>query len=370
MDFSYSQDQQALIGLAEQILTEKATHESIRAIERGGGIRFDAELWKALGEAGLVGVAVPEEFGGVGMGFLELGAILEKVGKTVAPVPYLETTVLAGMPIAEFGTAAQKQALLPGIASGELIGTAAILEELREPEDPALTARAEGAGHVLDGTKIAVRAAQIAGKLLVPARTDKGVTVFLVDRDAEGVSLTELTTTSGQPEADVHFNGVRVSADDILGDLDGGAAIVERIVLLGNAALSAFAAGICDEALAMTAEYTKTRKQFDQPIAMFQAVGHRVADAYIDAEAVRLAARQAAWCIGAGRPSAEAVAVAKYYASAAGDRIVHAAQHLHGGVGVDRDYPLHRFFLASRHLQLTFGGETRHLQDLGRLIAG
>lgn len=370
MDFSYNEDQQALIGLAEQILTEKATHESIRAIERGGGIRFDADLWKALGEAGLIGVAVPEAYGGAGMSFVELAAILEKLGKAVAPVPFLETTVLAALPIAEFGSDAQKQALLPEIATGGLIATAALLEEQREAADPGLTARADGADFVLDGTKIAVRAAQIAGKLLVPARTSGGVTVFLVDRDAAGVSLVELTTTTGQPEADVRFEGVRVSAGDVLGAVDGGAAIVERIVLLGNAALSAYAAGVCDEALAMTAEYTKTRKQFDQPIAMFQAVGHRVADAYIDAEAIRLAARQAAWRIGAGQPAAEAVAVAKYYASAAGDRVVHAAQHLHGGVGVDRDYPLHRFFLASRELQLTLGGEVRQLQDLGRLIAG
>ncbi|MEO2169308.1 MAG: acyl-CoA dehydrogenase family protein, partial [bacterium] len=142
-----------------------------------------------------------------------------------------------------------------------------------------------------------------------------------------------------------------------------------ELMLLGNAALCAYAVGICEEALAMTAEYTKTRKQFDQPIAMFQAVGHRMADAYIDTEALRLTARQAAWRIGAGLPSEAAVAIAKYYASVGGDRIVHAAQHLHGGVGVDRDYPLHRFFLAARHLQLSLGGETRQLQNLGRLLA-
>lgn len=369
MDFSFNDDQQALIGLADQILTEKATHESLRAIERAGTIRFDAELWRALGEAGLIGVAVPEAFGGSGMGFLEVAAIVEKIGKTVAPVPYLETMVFGVLPIAAHGTAEQKQALLPKLATGELIATAALLEELREPTEPGLVARADGSDFVLDGIKICVRAGQIADKLLVPAKTAGGVTVFLVDRAAEGIAVQELETTTRQPEADLTFSGVRVAASGVLGTVDGGVAIVEELVLLGNAALCAYAVGICEEALAMTAEYTKTRKQFDQPIAMFQAVGHRVADAYIDTEAVRLTARQAAWRIGAGLPSEEAVAIAKYYASAGGDRIVHAAQHLHGGVGVDRDYPLHRFFLAARHLQMTFGGETRQLQNLGRLLA-
>jgi alkylation response protein AidB-like acyl-CoA dehydrogenase len=369
MDFSFNDDQQALIGLADQILTEKATHESLRAIERAGTIRFDADLWSALGEAGLIGVAVPEEFGGSGMGFLEVAAIVEKVGKTVAPVPYLETTVFGVLPIVAHGTTKQKQALLPKLGTGELIVTAALLENLREPAEPGLVARADGDEFVLDGSKIAVRAGQLADKLLVPAKTDGGVTVFLVDRLAAGVVVQELETTTRQPEADLVFSGVRVSAGDVLGTVDGGAAIVSELVLLGNAALCAYAVGICEEALAMTAEYTKTRKQFDQPIAMFQAVGHRMADAYIDTEAVRLTARQAAWRIGAGLPSEAAVAIAKYYASAGGDRIVHAAQHLHGGVGVDRDYPLHRFFLAARHLQLSLGGETRQLQNLGRLLA-
>jgi alkylation response protein AidB-like acyl-CoA dehydrogenase len=148
-----------------------------------------------------------------------------------------------------------------------------------------------------------------------------------------------------------------------------GAEVVAWIELRATAALCALAVGVCSEALRLTAEYTKTRKQFDQPIATFQAVGQRAADAFIDTEAVRLTALQAAWRIDAGLPAEAAVAAAKYWASVGGSRVVRAAQHLHGGVGVDREYPLHRFYLYARQLELTLGGATQQLRRLGRQIA-
>jgi alkylation response protein AidB-like acyl-CoA dehydrogenase len=126
---------------------------------------------------------------------------------------------------------------------------------------------------------------------------------------------------------------------------------------------------VCEEALRLTAEYTKTREQFGVPLASFQAVGHRVADAYVDTEAIRLTAWQAAWRIAAGLPAAAAVAVAKFWAAEAGQRVVHAAQHLHGGIGVDRDYPLHRYFLYAKQIELTLGGATHQLRALGRMLA-
>jgi alkylation response protein AidB-like acyl-CoA dehydrogenase len=136
-----------------------------------------------------------------------------------------------------------------------------------------------------------------------------------------------------------------------------------------TAALCATAAGVCETALRMTAEYTKTREQFDRPIATFQAVGQRAAEAYIDTEAVRLTAWQAAWRLDAGLPATAEVSVAKFWAADGGQRVVHAAQHLHGGIGVDRDYPLHRYFLWAKHLELTLGGATSQLLRLGSLLA-
>jgi alkylation response protein AidB-like acyl-CoA dehydrogenase len=207
--------------------------------------------------------------------------------------------------------------------------------------------------------------------VLVPAATgDAGVRVFLVDPRAEGVSVEPLATTSGQPEASLGLDGVVAGPGDVLGAPGSGAAIVAWISERATAALASLTLGVCEEALRMTAEYAKTRKQFDQPIAMFQAVGQRAADAYIDTEGIRLTALQAAWRIAAGLPAAPQVAVAKLWAAEAGHRVVHTAQHLHGGIGVDRDYPLHRYFLYAKQSELTLGGATQQLRRLGRLLAG
>jgi alkylation response protein AidB-like acyl-CoA dehydrogenase len=176
-------------------------------------------------------------------------------------------------------------------------------------------------------------------------------------------------TTSGIPEARLELTGAMIDEGDVLGQVDGGGAIVEWIVERATAATCAVMSGVCREALRLTAEYTKTREQFDRPIATFQAVSHRAADAYVDAEAIRLTALQAAWRLSAGLPAAEAVAVAKFWAAEGGQRVVHAAQHLHGGIGVDRDYPLHRYFLWAKHLELTLGGATSQLLRLGAMLA-
>jgi alkylation response protein AidB-like acyl-CoA dehydrogenase len=364
MDFSFSDEQQSISDLAHQILTDKCTQERLREIEAGDGPRFDRELWDEIARAGLVGVAIPEEFGGGGLGFFELALIVEQVGRTTAPIPFIETAVLGALPVARFGTAEQKRELLPRVAAGALVLSAALVE------DEPTTAVADGDGGRLSGTKLFVPAGQIADRVLVPAATgDDAAGVFLVDPRADGVTVAEMVTTSGQPEATLGLRDVRVGADDVLGDGENGAAIADWTSLRGNAALSSLALGVCEEALSLTAEHTRTREQFDQPIAMFQAVGHRAADAYIDTEAIRLTSWQASWRLGAGMPSETEVAVAKYWAAEGGQRVVHAAQHLHGGVGVDRDYPLHRHFLYAKQLELTLGGATQQLLTIGEFLA-
>jgi alkylation response protein AidB-like acyl-CoA dehydrogenase len=297
--------------------------------------------------------------------------VLEQVGRTVAPVPVLPSIVLGALPVAEFGTAAQQQALLPGAAGGETILTAALVEEGTDPTRPTTTARPDGDGWRVDGVKTCVPAGLIADRVLVPARAgDNGsIVVLIVDPATTGVTRERQDTTNGIPEARLALEGVQVSNGEVLGDPSSGAAIVEWIVDRANAALCAIAAGLCERALHMTAEYTKTREQFERPIATFQAVGQRAADAYIDTEAVRLTALQAAWRLEEGLPAAAEVAIAKFWAADGGQRVVHAAQHLHGGIGVDRDYPLHRYFLWAKHLELTLGGATPQLLKLGGILA-
>lgn len=369
MDFNYSEEQQQIIKLVRRMFKDKASHEKLRALEKSGGPRFDESLWQSLAHAGLIGIAIPQEFYGAGLGFLELTAIIEQVGRATAPIPFIETTVLGALPIAKFGSQSQKE-LLHRVPRGDLILTAALVEPEREPTQPGTTARPDNGSWVLNGRKFCVPAGQIAEILLVPAATGPNtVGVFLVERTSPGVSVTNLDTTSGQPEAMIDFTNVAVGNEAVLGDPNGGAEIVEWIVERANAALCSLAFGVCDSALRLTAKYTKERKQFDVPIATFQAVGQRAADAYIDTEAIRLTAWQAAWRISADLPAAAEVAVAKYWAAAGGQRVVHAAQHLHGGMGVDRDYPLHRYFLYAKHLELTLGGATAQLRKLGKILA-
>jgi alkylation response protein AidB-like acyl-CoA dehydrogenase len=370
VDFSLSEEHRAVADLSRQILDGQVTQDRLKEVEAGAEL-WDARTYRELAKANLLGVALPEAVGGSGLGFLSAAIILEQIGRTVAPVPFLATVVLGALPIAEFGTDAQRQRLLPPAIAGDAILTAALVEPGTEPDRPTTTATPDGNGWRLDGVKICVPAGQAASTVLVPARTTAAgdIGVFLVDPTAPGVTRTPVDTTSRQPEAHLDLDGVTVSRDDALGDPEGGAPILTWILERATAGLCATAAGVCEVALRTTAEYTKTREQFDRPIASFQAVGQRAADAYVDTEAVRLTAWQAAWRLDVGMPAAVEVAVAKYWAAEGGQRVVHAAQHLHGGIGVDRDYPLHRYFLWAKHLELSLGGSTRQLLRLGATLA-
>jgi alkylation response protein AidB-like acyl-CoA dehydrogenase len=366
MDFSLNEEQQATRELARQILGDLVTPERHKELEAAGEW-LDTKAWSALGDAGLLGIAVPEAHGGAGLGFLEVALVLEEIGRTVAKVPYLAAAVLGALPIAAFGSAEQQSEWLPRLATGELIATAALVESGRDPGRPATVATAVDGGWRLEGQKDFVPAGLDASIVLVPATTDAGVSVFVVDPRAAGVTVERQDTTTGIPEARLTFAAAPVLG--VLGAPGAGAEIVEWIVLRATAGLAATAVGVCDAALRITAEYTKTREQFGRAIATFQAVGQRAADAYIDTEAVRLTALQAAWRIAEGLPAATEVAIAKFWAADGGQRVVHAAQHLHGGMGVDRDYPVHRYFLWAKSIELTLGGATAQLLKIGDVLA-
>lgn len=371
MDFALSDEQNAIRDLAARILGEQLPPERIREIEQADSW-FAPDTWAELAKADLLGLCLPEAHGGGGYGFFELALVLEQVGRAVAPLPVLPTLVLGALPIAEFGSADLQGTWLPGVASGEVILTAALSEggDGLPPAVPTTTATASGDGWSLTGVKQLVPAAELARRILVPARTGDGTsTVFLVDPTADGVVLERNLGPNLEPLSTVTLDGVAVSAADVLGDVDGGAAVTAWIADRAVAALCAVQAGVCEAALRLTATYVSERKQFDTPIATFQAVAQRAADAYIDTEAVRLTAYQAAWRIGEGQPVAEELAIAKFWAAEGAHRVVHAAQHLHGGIGVDADYPVHRTFRWAKHVELAFGGGTTHLRRLGALLA-
>jgi alkylation response protein AidB-like acyl-CoA dehydrogenase len=371
VDFSFSEEQQAVGDLARQILTGQVTQERLKEVEAGRDL-IDRRTWTEFGKANLLGVALPEADGGSGLGFLSACILCYEVGRTVAPVPVLASVVMGSLVVSQFGTEEQKARLLPGAISGEHILTAALVEPGTDPNRPTTRATRAGDGWRLDGVKVCVPAAPAAAWILVPAATDDGVAVFMVASGADGLTITPEDTTDRQSEGRVELTGVQVEERDALGGpgkTDQSGDIVDWIVERATAAVCATMAGVAETAVRMTAEYTKTRQQFERLIATFQAVGQRAADAYIDAEAIRLTAWQAAWRVDAGLPAEAEVAVAKFWAADGGQRVVHAAQHLHGGIGVDRDYHLHRYFLWAKHLELTLGGATAQLLNLGSLLA-
>jgi 3-oxocholest-4-en-26-oyl-CoA dehydrogenase beta subunit len=371
MDFSFSEEQEAVRELANRIFTDLATHERLREFEaEPDGDRFDRKLWGELAAAGLLGIALPEEVGGAGLGFVETGVLVEATGRTAAYVPTIETLATAAAAIAEFGTEAQRQHWLPGVVSGDTVITTALVELGGTPAAPSVVAERDGDGWVLSGTKACVPSGTVADAVLVTARVEPGsVAVFIVDTTAPGLSRERQPTNTGQPEAVLSLAATPVGPEALLGSIEKGAGIVEWMVSRATAALALAQAGAAAAALALVAEYTKTREQFGKPIATFQAVGQRAADAYVDTEAIRLTAWQAAWRIAEGLPADREVAIAKFWAADGGQRVVHAAVHLHGGVGVDRDYPLHRYFLMTKHLELTLGGATDQLLRLGASLA-
>ena len=205
----------------------------------------------------------------------------------------------------------------------------------------------------------------------MPARTaETSVGVFVLDPGAAGVAIERQKTTNREPQGRLTLDGATVSADAVLGDAARGAHVVAWIVDRALVGLCALQLGVAEEALRRTAEYTSQRKQFDRAIATFQGVALRAADAYIDVECMRSTLLQAAWRISTGRPARPEIAAARWWACRGGGRVVHTAQHLHGGIGSDVDYPIHRFFLWSKQIELALGGASHHLERLGAMLTG
>lgn len=369
MDFSFNETQKEVQGLARQMLTDLATVERLNAVDRQDD-RFDADLWQQLADNGLLGVAIEEKFGGMGFGFTELALLIEEVGRTVAPVPVIPVLVSAALPIQKFGSAAQKKAWLPRVASGEVLLTAALAEDRNEdPLTPLATARAKGKALLISGTKICVPFAHRAERVLLAAKTGKGVVVVLVDPKAKGVKLTPQISTTREPWFELVMKDVLVPEADILVRAEKGQAAMQWLTERTMAALCVMQAGIADKAMRMTASYACERQQFGVAIGTFQAVQHRVADCYIDVECLKLTAYQAVSLLDSGRAAGTEVAIAKIWAGDTGHRVSYAAQHLHGGFGIDRDYSLWRYCLWARQIEMSLGTSARMLAALGARIA-
>lgn len=364
MDFGLTEDQTALQDLAKQIFRGLCPPESLPKVEASDdGIH--QVVWDGLVKAEVLGLAMPTDVGGGGLGLVELCLLLEQAADAACPIPLLPTLVMAGLPIANFGTAAQRAAWLGPVMKEGAVLTAA----LAASEEPVVATKS-GDGWVLTGTKDFVPALHLARRVLVPARTPDGqVRVFVVDAKSAGITVQRQRGTSGEILGRLTLKGASVPPKDALGDAENGAEILEWTLDRAYTAQCALELGTARRALILTAKYSKERHQFGRPIGTFQAVAQRAGDAYVDVETIRLTLFRAAWLLDQGVDAHREVAVAKIMAMQAGHRVVGAAQHIHAGIGFDRDYPLHRYFLSSKQNEFTLGSASEHVARLGKMLA-
>ena len=369
MDFTTTEAADDLSGLVRTITEAVCTPEHQRALDTLDQ-RMDRDLWRKLIDASVLAAAAPESLGGGGFGVLEQVAVLTALGRRLAAVPYLESVVLAAGALGRFGTEELQAHWAVPAVSGEKILTVALDGEMGQGP---VQATAAGDGYRLTGTRTLVGYAPVADAFLVPAETDLGGKVFVVAADDAGVSVTGMETTGRGSVGHLECQGVEVGAGRVV----GGAEVLDWLTALSTLGLIAFQLGVLERALQLTAEYAREREQFGRPIGSFQAVAQRLADGYIDIKGLRSTLAQAAWRLSENSPASGRypqpadveVATAAFWAAEAGHHVAHTTVHVHGGVGIDVDHPVHRYFLAAKQTEFALGSATGQLRRIGRELA-
>ncbi|MBI2830126.1 MAG: acyl-CoA/acyl-ACP dehydrogenase [Chloroflexi bacterium] len=362
MNLTFSEEQEMLRKMARDFLTDKMPKATVKQIEESPE-GYSPEIWQEMAGLGWMGLVLPEKHGGSGMSFLDLAMLLEETGRACLPGPFFSTVVLGALPIMDVGSEEQQKTFLPKIASGESIFTLALTEaEGRyDASSIKLKAVAEKDVYVLNGTKVFVPDAHVADHILCVARTDDkgdpqaGITLFIIDAKSPGISHTVLKTIANDKLCEVVFNNVKVSKEDILGELNHGWSEVQRITERAAAGKCCEMVGCIQQALDMTVAYAKDRKQFGKPIGSFQIIQHYCAEMAIDVEATRLAAYQAAWLISENLPCTEQVAVAKSFACEACARVMALAHQIHGAIGYTIDHDLQYFTRRAKAAEVSYG---------------
>ena len=355
MDFTLDDTQTEIAALTAKVLA---------------GADDPAQAWRALADAGLLALALPESLTGDGLGVAEVAQVLTEAGRMAAPVPAFAALALGVLPVAALGSAGQRATLLPPVAAGESLLTAALHEPAAPlTAQPTTMARAENGGWMLTGVKTAVPHAADAARILTPVSMPGGTAVFLLDPHADGVTLMPTRNSAGTPEWTLRLDGVAVAEADLLNDPGDGAAlaVLHRFALAGALA---WGDGLLAGALTLTAKHVGSRTQFGRPLATFQAVAGQIADVYVAARTVHLAVTSAVWRLAEGLDADAELDVAAYWLADQAPTALATCHHLHGGVGVDETYPLHRYSSAVKDLGRLLGGAAHRLSRLGERVAG
>jgi len=352
MDFTFQESHIAVRDLAKRVFSRLPS-----------GPEHVREAWRELGRSQLLGVALPEQVGGSDDGLVALCLLLEQVGRVAHSVPLIPALVLAGIPLSEQPSSRER---LAAVCSGSSI----VCGSFGAYGEPAISARKLGAEYWLAGSEGCVEALPLADAVVLAARNEQGARMlFVLDPYARDVSIRKQHVASGCALGSLELSDVRLDSSALLCDSEAASSLIERTLDRAYLAQCAYELGLCETALELTARYAGERHQFGRAIGTFQAVTQRIADMHIAVETIRLTLWRAAWLIDRGQAARSEIAVARSVAAEAGHKVLCAAQHIHGGMGFDREYPLHRYFLACKQNELRLGGASFHLARLGKLLA-
>ena len=371
-----TEEQSMLRDSARGLISDKAPVSHLRGLrDSKDATGFSRELWKAFAEMGFCGLLVPENFGGSGLGCVEAGVVMEEIGRTLMPSPFLRSAVLAASALSRGGSDAQKAAHLPKIADGSLLAALAIDEGAKHrPLQIKLQAVRSGNGFKLNGAKAFVVDGHTADLLIVAARTGgaagerNGLTLFLVDPKAKGIAVERTAMVDAHNAARIEFDNVEVNADSVLGEVDQGGALLEGVLNIGRGAVASEMVGLSEEVFGRTVTYLKERKQFGKLIGEFQALQHRAAELYIDIEITRAAVLKALQTLdGDFDKATAAVAVAKARAGSTATLAVQEGVQMHGGMGMTDQFDIGFFMKRARVCQELFGDSNYHADQLARM---
>lgn len=375
MDLGFSEEQEMLRKTARDFLQTECPTTLVKEMaddEKG----YTPELWAKMAELGWMGLALPEEYDGMGMSFLDLSVLLEEMGRACLPGPFFSTVVLGGFTIIEAGNEEQKKDLLPKIATGEVILAMALTEPSAsyDPASVMVKAVSDKDDYVISGTKLFVENAHIADYMVCVTRTkdgssaEDGITLFLVDGKSPGISTTVLKTIAGDKQCEVIFDNVRVPKKNMLGELDKGWPVVAKMLEMAAVAKCAEMVGGAQAALDMSVAYAKERIQFGRPIGSFQAIQHHCANMVTDVDGSRFITYQAAWKVSEGLPATMEVSMAKAWVSEAYRRVTQLGHQIHGGIGFCMDHDMPLYFKEAKAAESTFGNADWHREIVAQQL--
>jgi alkylation response protein AidB-like acyl-CoA dehydrogenase len=378
MDFGFSQEQDMLRATARKFLENECTSTFVRArMDEPAGVTDD--FWAKLAEQGWLGLVFPEEYGGGGLGFVDLTVLMEEMGRCVMPGPFFSTVLLGGLTILEAGSPAQRKEWLPKLAAGQAKATLALTEPNARWDAAGVTVTAkEGkGGFALSGTKLFVPDAHLADVIVVAARTaeaktpEDGVSLFLVPKGVKGLEVKLLPTMDQTRKlCEVTLKDAAVPAGALLGGKGAAWSALARVIQRATIALCGEMCGGAQRVLDMTTEYAKIRVAFGKPIGTYQGVKHKAADMLVDVENAKSLTYYAAWAADENSPeTALATSMAKAYVSDAYRKVSAAGIQLHGGIGFTWEHDLHLYFKRAKASEFTFGDATHHRERVAQLIS-